>query len=168
MKKENWMKLAFSGTFFIIAVLMVVGAIVPEEFHFGWLEGIVYLMAAWSVVCLVGAFVAKRKQGLLLVAWVFGVICLGVAIAIGLRWYLSIVLMVLYLGFIFVVKFFCYGGRSWDVGDNQKPGYEDYKTRKAREQAAREAQQAQKTDSLPGNGDSGNSAQSGESDESEH
>ena len=137
MKKANLVKVLYAASFFVIAVLLVVGAIVGQDggFRFGILDAIVYLAAAFSVVSLVTYFLLDRAQGALAAAYLCGVICFGVAIAIGLAWYIAIALMVAYLAVVFLVRTLCVK-RQWDEGDNQKLGYKDYRTRKAEREAA--------------------------------
>ncbi len=142
MKKSNIVKVLFAVSFFVIAVLLVVGAVVPEDsgFEFGILDAIVYLAGAFSLVSLLAAFLFEKKQGTLLSSYLFSLVCFGVAIAIGLKWYVAITLMIAYLGLLFLVRTVCLRGKAWDAGDNQRPEYKDYRQRKAeKEQAERAA-----------------------------
>ena len=138
MKKSNIVKVLFAVSFFVIAVLLVVGAVVPDDsaFQFGILDAIVYLAGAFSLVCLLASFLLEKKQGTLLASYLFSLVCFGVAIAIGLRWYLAITLMVVYLALLFLVRALFLKGKAWDAGDNQRPDYKDYRQRQAEKEAA--------------------------------
>ena len=139
MKKSNAIKLAFAVSLFVVAVLLVIGAVAKEQFKFGWLDAVIYLCAAWSVCCVIAAFVFENKQGTFIGAWVLGAICFGVAIPRGLHWSISLILMFAYLAFLVLLRSLAFRRYQWDRGDNQKPGYKDYKTRKAEREAAEAA-----------------------------
>ena len=142
MKKSNIVKVLFQVSCFVFVVLLVVGAVVPEDsgFEFGILDAIVYLAGAFSLVSLLAAFLFEKKQGTLLSSYLFSLVCFGVAIAIGLKWYVSITLMIAYLGLLFLVRTVCLRGKAWDAGDNQRPEYKDYRPLNAeKEQAERAA-----------------------------
>ncbi len=124
--------------------LWVIAVALPEDlpgFGFAWVAFIV--SAAWGVSFTVRVFVEKQvilKKSWAIFASIFYVVAAGALIgALALPGKLVVPILCLAAAVALLVSSLLLGGKKWDEGDNQKPGYKNYYERKEEERLAKEA-----------------------------
>lgn len=143
MSKNFLFKLLCSLIILAAPVLWLLSMVVPETF--GWFNAsyaVAMVSAGIGVLLLLrgvfkkGNVVYKKANiwfglGLLLVT----LASIASAIAIPENWIAPIVCIVIAAGV--VLGILATGGKSWNVGDNEKVGYKNYYERKAEEEKAK-------------------------------
>ncbi len=148
MMKRHVFTLVNIVAFVFAAMLWVISVAVPEVmggFDLAWAGFIV--TALWAISFTVRVFFEKQiilKKSWTILAVVFYMAAAGCIIgALALPGKLVLPIVCLALGVAVLIASLVLGGKKWDEGDNQKPGYKNYYERKA-EKEALEAQAKEK------------------------
>lgn len=133
----------------VISLLMVIPATAPYFAWFSWAWAGCIVAGALGVKYLLAGIFTRNNVAVKKVLIIFGALFLVIAV-FCLTWAIAlpheiiaptialILTAALFLGVLFT------GGKSWDTGDNQKAGYQNYHQRKAAaEKAAKAAKDAE-------------------------
>ncbi len=143
MNKRFVFGLTIGGIAIVAAVLWLFSAILPEQmggFNFGWAV-FVFCIGA-GIAFLVRGFVIEKEITLRKLSVYFGAALIIVALAVmvgelALSGNIIFPIIAVVLAVAFLLGFIALGGKKWDAGDNQQPGYKTYRERKAEEEAAK-------------------------------
>ncbi len=147
MQKRHLFTVVNLAILVFAAVLWVVDVAAPTampDFTFAWVCFIA--TALWGVSFIVRVFF--EKQIMLKKSWTFigsiflvaAAVCLISALALPGKLILPILCLAIAVAVL--VSSVVLGGKKWDEGDNQKPGYKNYYERKAEEEARKAAEVA--------------------------
>ncbi len=145
-KGETIMKKGYLFTIINLAglvfacLLWVISVAAPKAlpgFGFGWAAFIA--TAIWGVSFTVRVFFEEQvvlKKSWVILASVFYLTAIGCLIgALALPGKLILPIICLTAAASLLIGSLVLGGKKWDEGDNQKPGYKNYHQRKAEEEA---------------------------------
>ncbi len=146
MQKRRLFTLINLAGLVFAALLWVLGATdVLPSFGFAWAAFTVSVV--WGVSFTVRVFVEKTavmKKSWAILAGVFYLTAAGSLIgALALEGKLVLPIICLTAAVALFVGSLVLGGKKWDEGDNEKPGYKNYYERKAEAEAAKAAEQPQ-------------------------
>ncbi len=145
MKKRHLFTVINLSALVFALLLWVISIAVPDAlpgFDFAWAAFIA--TAAWGISYTVRVFVEEDimlKKSWTILAGVFYVTATGSLIgALALPGKLILPILCLAAAVAVLVGSLVLGGKKWDEGDNQKPGYKNYYERKEEERLAKEAE----------------------------
>ncbi len=140
MMKRHIFTLVNIVAFVFAALLWVISVAAPDVmggFDLAWAGFIVTLL--WAISFTVRVFFEKQiilKKSWTILAVVFFMAAIGCIIgALALKGKLVLPIICLSMGVAVLIASLVLGGKKWDEGDNQKPGYKNYYERKAEKQA---------------------------------
>ncbi len=124
----------------VLWVISVANPAALPDFSFAW---VVFIATAiWGVSFTVRVFFEKQvilKKSWTILAGVFYVTAAGALIgALALPKNMILPILCLAAGIALLVGSLVLGGKKWDQGDNEKPGYKTYYERKEEERRAKE------------------------------
>ena len=146
MRKNAIFKVCIALVLVAVAVVWLLSIVMPDSFgnlNFSWV--IAVGCAALALVFLFrGLFskdlVAFRKFNIFIgAAFIVAAILALVGTIINNRLVLPIIAVA--LSVITLISAIALGGKKWDTGDNEKPGYKNYYERKEEEEKAKEKEE---------------------------
>ncbi len=155
MKKKQIFTIVNLAALVFVAILWVISVAVPNSlpgFSFAWASLIV--TGVWGISYTARVFTeeqAMMKTTWAIVAGIFYLAAAGSLIgALALPDSLVLPIICLAAAIALFVGSLVLGGRKWDEGDNQKPGYKNYFERKAEKEAQKAAEaEASKAEEQP-------------------
>ncbi len=144
MQKRHLFTVINLSALVFAALLWVLGAAdVLPAFGFAWAAFVV--SAIWAVSFTVRVFVEKQvimKKSWTILAAIFYLTSAGSLIgALALEGNLVLPIICLTAAVALLIGSLVLGGKKWDQGDNEKPGYKNYYERKAEAEAAKAAEE---------------------------
>ncbi len=140
MKKRHVFTVINLAALVLAAILWVVDVATPEampSFNFAWAAFVA--TSVWAASFTVRIFFEEQvvlKKSWAILAGVFFVAAAGSIIgALALDGNLVLPIICLAVAAALLIGSVALGGKKWDEGDNQKPGYKNYYERKAEEEA---------------------------------
>ncbi len=153
MKKRHIFTLVNLFVLVFGLILLVVWLAAPQavlELNLGWIGAII--TGGWAISFTVRVFFEEQvvlKKSWVILAGVFYVMMAGSIIgACVVQVVLILPIICLAAAAAAFIGALALGGKKWDEGDNEKPGYKTYRERKAEEEAlkAEEAKKAEEKD----------------------
>ncbi len=144
MQKRHLFTVVNLAALVFAAILWVISVAAPTAlpgFDFTW--AVFVATAIWAVSFTVRVFFEKQvilKKSWTIIAGVFYVAAAGALIgALALPGKLVLPIICLAAAAALLIGSLVLGGKRWDEGDNEKPGYKNYYERKAEAEAAKKA-----------------------------
>ncbi len=143
MRKKLFLYLLFGVSVLIAALFWLLSEVMPETFgafNLSW--AIAIIAGVNGIAFLIWAFVIKDPTTLK-IAYIIGGAVLLVIMAVSLAFALALPKSLIApcvcvtLALVCIIAPLSTRAKRWDEGDNQKPGYQDYRARKAAEEEAR-------------------------------
>ncbi len=132
----------------LLWVISIADADLMKGFDFAWAAFIA--TAIWGVSFTVRVFFEEEiilKKSWTILAGIFYVTAAGALIgALALKGSLILPILCLAAAVALLVGSLVLGGKKWDEGDNQKPGYKNYYERKEEESQAKAELQSQESE----------------------